>query len=118
MNTQLLQKIEKDHIRTDLPTFQVGDTIKLFTKIIEGEKQRIQAFEGIIIARKGAGTRATFTIRRISKGIGVEKIIPINSPNIAKIEVLKQGYVRRAKLYYMRERIGKKSMFIKAAKAK
>lgn len=118
MNTKLLEKIEKDYIRTDLPSFRVGDTIKLFTKIIEGEKQRIQAFTGIIIAIKNSGTRKTFTVRRVAKGVGVEKIVPFNSPNISKIEVLKTGKVRRSKLYYMRERIGKKSMLIKDKEAK
>lgn len=116
MNTALLAKIEKDHLRTDLPEFSVGDTIKVHTKIVEGEKHRIQMFEGIVIAIKGAGTRKTFTIRRISNGVGVEKIIPLNSPNIAKIDLIKKGAVRRAKLYYMRERIGKKAMFIRSKK--
>src|SRR5579872_6098333 len=114
MNTVLLSKVEKQFLREDLPEFSVGDTIKLYTKIIEGEKQRIQMFEGIVIAMHGSGTRKTFTIRRISNGIGVEKIVPIHSPSIAKIDVLKKGRVRHAKIYYMRERIGKKAMFVKS----
>ncbi len=114
MNTILLSKIEQGYLKENLPAFSVGDTIKVHTKIIEGEKQRIQLFEGIVLAIKGSGTRKTFTVRRISNGIGVEKIFPLHSPNIAKIDVIKTGSVRRAKLYYMRERIGKKAMFIKA----
>lgn len=113
MNTTLLNKVEKEYLKEGMPEFYVGDTLKVHTKIVEGEKQRIQIFEGIVIAMKGSGTRKSFTIRKMSQGIGVEKILPLHSPNIAKIEVVKHGSVRRAKLYYMRQRIGKQAMFIK-----
>jgi len=113
MNTQLLEKVEKNNRKEDITAFRVGDTIKVQTRIREGEKQRLQTFTGIVIARKSSGTRSTFTVRRISSGVGVEKIFPLHSPNIASIEVTAEGSVRRAKLYYMRERIGKKAMFIK-----
>jgi large subunit ribosomal protein L19 len=113
MNTKVLDKIEKGYLRTDLPEFHPGDTIKVHTKIVEGEKHRIQIFEGIVLAIKGSGTRKSFVVRKISKGVGVEKIYPLHSPNIAKIDLVKSGNVRRAKLYYMRERIGKKALLIK-----
>ena len=112
MNTILLSKIEKDHLQ-EVPEFNVGDTVKVHLKIVEGEKHRIQLFTGIVLAMKGSGTRKTFVVRKISNGVGVERILPLHSPNIAKIEIIKKGSVRRAKLFYMRERIGKKAMFIK-----
>ena len=87
--------------------FNVGDTVKVFVKVVEGDKERIQPFQGVVIARKGSGVRETFMVRKISFGVGVEKIFPVYSPNINKIEVIKQGSVRRAKLYYIREKKGK-----------
>ena len=99
--------IEKEHINLDIPDFQPGDTIKVHSKIIEGDKQRIQVFEGVVISRKGGGSRETFTVRKISYGVGVERIFPLHSPRIAKIEVVRKGLVRRAKLYYLRELKGK-----------
>ncbi|MFA4910770.1 MAG: 50S ribosomal protein L19 [Desulfobacteria bacterium] len=99
--------IEKEHINLDIPDFQPGDTIKVHSKIIEGDKQRIQVFEGVVISRKGGGSRETLTVRKISYGVGVERIFPLHSPRIAKIEVVRKGLVRRAKLYYLRELKGK-----------
>ncbi len=100
--------IERDKLRKDIPDFNVGDTIKVHTKISEGEKTRIQVFEGIVIRRKGGGIRETFTVRRSSHGEGVERIFPLHSPVIEKIEVTRKGKVRRAKLYYLRDVRGKK----------
>lgn len=99
--------IEKEHINLDMPDFQPGDTIKVHSKIVEGDKQRIQIFEGVVIGRKGGGSRASFTVRKVSYGVGVERIFPLHSPRIAKIEVVRKGRVRRAKLYYLRELKGK-----------
>ena len=103
----VMQDVEKSFIRTDLPVFNPGDTIRVSVRIKEGEKQRIQLFEGVVIKKHSGGTRATFTVRKISYGIGVERIFPLNSPNIHKIEVVNEGRVRRAKLYYLRELRGK-----------
>ena len=93
--------------KRDLGVFNIGDTVKVFVKVVEGDKERIQPFQGVVIARKGSGARETFMVRKISFGVGVEKIFPVYSPNINKIEVIKQGSVRRAKLYYIREKKGK-----------
>ncbi|MCA9382823.1 50S ribosomal protein L19 [Candidatus Dojkabacteria bacterium] len=110
MNTELLTKIEKPFMKK-APKFQVGDTVAVYTIVREGsDKKRIQIFKGLVIAIKGSGTRKMFTVRKISAGIGVEKIFPLNSPNIEKIEVLRAGKVRRSKIYYMRDRIGKQAM--------
>ena len=116
---------EKKYLRTDLPEINPGDTVKVFQKIREGDKERIQPFEGIVIARKhGRGLTATVTVRKVSEGIGVERIFPIHSPTIQKIDVLKRAHVRRAKLYYIREKAAKetrrkmKSLLIPAAQAK
>ena len=108
MAKNLLETITEKQIRNDIPEFRVGDTVNVGCKIIEvkggKEKERIQNFEGIVIARKGQGATETFTVRKISSGIGVERIFPVNSPNIASIEVVKKGKVRRAKLYFLRTR--------------
>jgi len=103
----IIDAIEKEGMRTDIPEFNVGDTVKVFAKIKEGNKERIQAFEGVVIARKNGGISETFTVRKFSYGVGVEKTYPLHSPKIDHIEVLKKGEVRRAKLYYLRERSGK-----------
>ena len=89
------------------PAIRVGDVVKVHVKIREGERERIQVFEGTIIARKGAGVSETFTVRRVSYGVGVEKVFPVNSPNVAKVETVRRGKVRRSKLYYLRDRVGK-----------
>ncbi|MGA2410252.1 MAG: 50S ribosomal protein L19 [Candidatus Binataceae bacterium] len=103
----VIQKLEERDLRTDLPLFRVGDTLRLHVKVVEGEKERIQTFEGIVIKMNRGGNRATFTVRKISYGIGVERIFPLHSPRIDKIQVLSRGKVRRAKLYYLRELSGK-----------
>ena len=89
------------------PAIRVGDVVKVHVKIREGERERIQVFEGTIIARKGAGVSETFTVRRVSYGVGVERVFPVNSPNVAKVETIRRGKVRRSKLYYLRDRVGK-----------
>lgn len=99
--------IEKEQLKKDTTKFRVGDTVKVHLKIVEGEKERIQVVEGIVISKKGSGIRETFTIRKISYGTGVERKFPLHSPSIDKIQVVKSGYVRRAKLYYLREKKGK-----------
>lgn len=103
----IISSITADQIRTDLPKFEIGDTIKVHVKIKEGTRERIQVFEGTVIAKKHGGISETFTVRRISYGVGVERTFPVNSPKIAKIEVTRRGSVRRAKLYYLRDRVGK-----------
>jgi large subunit ribosomal protein L19 len=104
---QIIEKIEKEQLKKDIPKFRVGDTLKVYTKIIEGEKERVQMIEGVVISKKGSGIRETFTIRKVSYGIGVERKFPIHSPSIEKIKVVKTGHVRRAKLYYLRGKKGK-----------
>lgn len=104
MNNQLVEQITKSQIRTDLPNFVTGDTIKLSIRIIENGKERIQVFQGVVIARRGSGVSETFIVRKMSSGVGVERTFPVNSPNIASIEVVKKGKVRRAKLYFLRTR--------------
>jgi len=99
--------VEQEQIKKDIPDFRPGDTVKVFTKVVEGGRERIQVFEGTVIARRGGGLRETFTVRKVSYGVGVERIFPLNSPRIDKIEVVKKGRVRRAKLYYMRSLRGK-----------
>jgi large subunit ribosomal protein L19 len=108
MNT-IIESLEQRNMRTDLPQFKAGDTLRVHFKVIEGNRQRIQVFEGICIKRQGAGFRETFTVRKQSFGVGVERTFPLHSPTIAKIEVLSRGRVRRAKLYYLRERRGKRA---------
>lgn len=103
----IISSITADQIRTDLPKFEIGDTIKVHVKIKEGTRERIQVFEGTVIAKKHGGISETFTVRRVSYGVGVERTFPVNSPKIAKIEVTRRGSVRRAKLYYLRDRVGK-----------
>lgn len=103
----LIDLIEKENLKPEIPDFSVGDTVKVFIKIVEGDKERIQAFEGVVIARKNSSVRETFTVRRVSFGVGVEKTFPLHSPRIDHIDVLKKGKVRRAKLYYLRNLSGK-----------
>ncbi len=104
-----LELIESEQIRKDLPKFNVGDTIKVTVKVMEGDKARLHPFEGVVIAKQGSGIRSNFTVRRVFYGEGIERVFPINSPSIAKIEVLSQGKVKRAKLYYLRGKTGKAS---------
>ncbi len=103
----LIKEVEKQTIKEGLPSFGPGDTVKVHVKVIEGARERTQAFEGVVIRRQGSGARETFTVRRVTFGIGVERIFPVHSPSISKIEVVKKGRVRRAKLYYLRKRTGK-----------
>jgi large subunit ribosomal protein L19 len=94
-------------MKQDAPVIRVGDTVKVHVKIREGERERIQVFEGTIIAKKGSGVSETFTVRRVSYGVGVERVFPVHSPNVAKVELVRSGKVRRSKLYYLRDRVGK-----------
>ena len=103
----IIDAINKENLKANVPEFSVGDTVKVMVKVIEGDRERLQAFEGIVIARKHGGISETFTVRRLSFGVGVEKTFPIHSPKVADIQVIRKGRVRRAKLYYLRERTGK-----------
>ncbi|MEG2428916.1 MAG: 50S ribosomal protein L19 [Oscillospiraceae bacterium] len=102
-----LKLIANDSMNANMPQFEIGDTVKVHVKIKEGEKERIQIFEGTIIARKHGGIQESFTVRRVAHGCGIERVFPLHSPNVAKVEVLRNGHVRRAKLYYLRDRVGK-----------
>src|SRR3970040_905017 len=102
-----MQRIEKRLLKPEAPAFQVGDTVRVHVKVIEGEKERIQVFEGVVIGRKGGSNRETFVVRKISYGVGVERIFPIHSPFVDKVEVVRSGRVRRAKLYYLRSQKGR-----------
>ena len=114
MNQELLNKVESAQLRKESLEFNVGDSVKVHTKVVEGEKERIQVFAGLVIGRRGHGMNETFTVRRISYGEGVERVFPVHSPRIDKVVVDRQGKVRRAKLTYLRERIGKKALAVKA----
>jgi large subunit ribosomal protein L19 len=103
----LIQALERENLKPEVPEFNIGDTVKVYNKIVEGDKERIQVFEGVVISRKNSSVRETFTVRRMSFGVGVEKTFPIHSPRVDKIEVVKKGKVRRAKLYYLRDLTGK-----------
>ena len=103
----IIDVIEQEGLRTDIPEFRVGDTVKVFVKVIEGTKERLQAFEGVCIARRNGSIRETFTVRRLASGVGVERTFPIHSPKVSKVDVVRRGKVRRAKLYYLRGRTGK-----------
>ena len=105
--SEIIRELEKEQLRTDLPELQVGDTVRVYVKVIEGTRERLQNFEGIVIKIQGGGVRKSFTVRRISYGIGVERTFPVHSPKIDKIEVTRKGDVRRAKLYYLRDKVGK-----------
>ena len=105
----IIDSLEKEGMRTDIPAFQVGYTVNVYVKVVEGTRERLQAFEGVVIARKNGGVRETFTVRRISFGIGVERTFPLHSPKIDHIEVVRKGVVRRAKLYYLRGKTAKEA---------
>ena len=102
-----IAQIEKSYMRDDIPSFNAGDTLRVHVKIKEGDKERVQVFQGTVIGRRGSGTNATFTVRKMSNGIGVERVFPSHSPNIEKVELIRSGKVRRAKLYYLRDLTGK-----------
>ncbi|WP_041605849.1 50S ribosomal protein L19 [Halothermothrix orenii] len=103
----IIREIEKEQMRDDIPEFWPGDTVRLMIKVVEGGKERLQPFEGVVIKRQGGGVRETFTVRKVSNGVGVERTLPVHSPKIASFEVVRRGDVNRAKLYYLRERKGK-----------
>lgn len=105
--SKIIEAIEKEYMKKEVPSFNVGDVVKVFVKVVEGTRERLQAFEGTVIARKNGSVRETFTVRRMSFGIGIERTFPIHSPRVDKIEVIKHGKVRRAKLYYLRDLSGK-----------
>ena len=104
---EILRAIEAEQIRTDLPNFHVGDTVKVYVKVKEGNRERTQMFEGTVIKRQNGGLRETFTVRRVAYGVGVERTFPMNAPIIEKMEITRRGKVRRAKLFYLRDRVGK-----------
>lgn len=112
----IINKIEKEQLRDDLIDFNVGDTIKVHTRVVEGGKERVQLFQGLCIGRKGSGVNASFTVRKISYGEGVERVFPLHTPRIAFIEIAARGKVRRAKLNYLRGRVGKSALKVKSAK--
>ena len=118
MNQAILDKIESEQYRKEPAKFNVGDSVKVHTKVIEGDKERIQIFAGVVIGKRGHGLNETFTVRRISYGEGVERVFPVNSPRVDKIEVERQGSVRRAKLTYLRNRLGKGATLVKEKEAK
>jgi large subunit ribosomal protein L19 len=107
MNNNLVNEITAAQLKTDLPEFSSGDTVKVYVRIIENKKERLQVFEGVVMARRGSGINASFTVRKISGGVGVERIFPIHAPNVAKIEVVRKGKVRRNKITYLRKLSGK-----------
>lgn len=107
MATDLMTLVEGTQLREETPDFQPGDTVNVHVRVIEGDKERIQQYQGVVIAEKGSGSRRTFTVRKVSNGVGVERVFPLHSPKVARIEVVRRGRVRRAKLYYLRERKGK-----------
>ncbi|MCP5532794.1 MAG: 50S ribosomal protein L19 [Akkermansiaceae bacterium] len=111
----IIKKIEQEQLKQDVADFNVGDTVKVHCRVVEGGKERIQIFEGLVIARRGTGVNAAFTVRKISYGEGVERVFPVHTPRIAKIEVVNRGKVRRAKLHYLRGRVGKRALLVKPA---
>lgn len=111
----IIAKIEAEQFKSDLTPFNVGDTVKVHTRVVEGDKERVQIYSGIVIGRKGEGINANFTVRRVSYGEGVERVFPLHSPRIAKIEVERKGVVRRAKLNFLRNRKGKSATTVKAS---
>jgi large subunit ribosomal protein L19 len=118
MNQALLEKIESEQFRKDKAQFEVGDSVRVHTKVVEGDKERIQIFSGVVIGKRGRGLNETFTVRRISYGEGVERVFPLHSPRVDKIEVERRGDVRRAKLTYLRKRLGKGATLVKEKEAK
>ena len=108
----IIEVLEQEQLRSDIPDFRAGDTVKVYVKVVEGTRERVQMYEGVVIARSGAGVREMFTVRRISYGVGVERTFPIHSPRLEKIEVSRRGIVRRAKLYYLRSLTGIKLQIV------
>lgn len=110
----LIQELTKEQLRDDMPEFRAGDTVRVHVRVVEGTHERIQLFEGVVIKKKGTGIGATYTVRKIASGVGVERTFPVNDPRVAKVEVKRHGRVRRAKLYYLRERHGKSARIAEA----
>lgn len=106
---ELIKLVQAEHLRDDMPTFGAGDTVNVYVRIAEGDKERVQQFKGVCLQRRGEGSTETFTVRKISSGIGVERIFPVHAPIIEKVDVLRRGKVRRARLFYLREKIGKQA---------
>jgi large subunit ribosomal protein L19 len=111
----IIKKIEQEQLKEDVASFNVGDTVKVHCRVVEGGKERVQIFAGLVIAKGGTGINSAFTVRKISYGEGVERVFPLHTPRIAKIEVTNKGKVRRAKLHYLRERVGKRALLVKSA---
>ncbi len=107
MNIDIIRELEQEQLKKDITPFNVGDTVRVHAKVVEGTRERIQVFEGVVIKRQNGGIRETFTVRRIASGVGVERTWPLHSPRIDKIEVIRRGVVRRAKLFYLRDKVGK-----------
>ena len=116
MNAEIIKELEKEQLKSEVPSFNVGDTVKVHGKIKEGEKERIQIFEGIVTKIQNGGARTTFTVRKTSGGVGVDKTWPLHSPNVEKVEVVRRGKVRRARLNYLRDRVGKAAKVKEAVK--
>ncbi|MFD0892110.1 50S ribosomal protein L19 [Luteolibacter ambystomatis] len=114
----IIKKIEQEQLKQDVAEFHVGDSVKVHTRVVEGGKERVQIFAGLVIAKRGTGVNASFTVRKISYGEGVERVFPLHTPRIAKIEVASKGKVRRAKLHYLRGRVGKRALLVKSAEQK
>ena len=108
MQNRIIEEITKEQLRSDLPAFRSGDTVRVHVKVVEGTRERVQVYEGVVIKRRGGGISETFTVRKISYGVGVERTFPVHTPKIAQLEVIRRGKVRRAKLYYLRKQSGKK----------
>lgn len=106
---EIIKSIEAEQLKAEVPEFSVGDTVRVYAKIKEGNRERIQVFEGTVLKKQGGSNRATFTVRKLSNGVGVEKTWPLHSPNVEKVEVVRRGKVRRAKLFYLRDRVGKRA---------
>ncbi|AEE14613.1 50S ribosomal protein L19 [Thermodesulfobium narugense DSM 14796] len=113
MSQELIKKVESKFLKETVPTFNVGDTVKVYVKVKEGEKERTQVFEGIVIAKKNGGLRESFVVRKVSYGVGVEKSFMLHSPNVEKVEVIRKGKAKKAKLYYLRDKIGKLASHVK-----
>jgi large subunit ribosomal protein L19 len=111
----IIKKIEQEQLKEDVASFNVGDTVKVHCRVVEGGKERVQIFAGLVIAKGGSGINSAFTVRKISYGEGVERVFPLHTPRIAKIEVSNKGKVRRAKLHYLRDRVGKRALLVKSA---
>ena len=114
----IIKKIEQEQLKQDVAEFNVGDSVKVHTRVVEGGKERLQIFAGLVIAKRGTGVNASFTVRKISYGEGVERVFPVHTPRIAQIEVVTKGKVRRAKLHYLRGRVGKRALLVKSADRK